>query len=123
MDTELGLVVSVLQREREREKSKRRGNCGFKKRPDNGESGNKNWEFRTRLSKLRKGNKKRMHTECVQYIQWCSFIPQSPDTAPRIETSWPPPVSSGLLWPCSHTDREEQRCQQPKDIRKPSFHG
>lgn len=38
---------------------------------------------------------------------YCSFIPQSPDTAPLTGTSWPPPASSGLLWPCSHTDTKE----------------
>ena len=36
-------------------------------------------------------------------------IPQSPGTAPQTEISWPPPASSGLLWPCSHTEGDERR--------------
>ncbi len=44
-------------------------------------------------------------TSCTCSI--CSSVPQSPDTAPQTETSWPPPASSDLLWPCSHTARQQ----------------
>lgn len=37
-----------------------------------------------------------------------SGLPQSPDIAPQTETSWQPPASADLLWPCFHTDREQR---------------
>lgn len=42
-------------------------------------------------------------------VQQYSSIPQSPDTAPQTDTSWPPPASSNLLWPCSHTERKDEK--------------
>lgn len=45
-------------------------------------------------------------TYCTQQY---SSIPQSPDTAPQTDTSWPPPASSSLLWPCSHTERKDEK--------------